>query len=114
MNTESIKRLAEADKKAHDLIQEARRRKEALNESAIKKGEAYNAELMEAKVAEVNRYFVQANEELAQTEKAIINSINEKIENIKSKEKVCDEIVDEIVSAVVGATDSLSGLAGRH
>ncbi|KAI5189625.1 hypothetical protein NEMIN01_0578 [Nematocida minor] len=101
MTTERIKRLAEADKKAKDIIQEARREGDALLQKTIEKSQEYEKNLEQAKVEEVKRYFQQANEELAQMEESIIKNVKETIADIRSKNKQCEEIVDELVKIVI-------------
>lgn len=67
MNTESIRGLAEAHKKANEIIQQARKEKEVLEKESIKKAQEYEQKLIATKEAEVKKYFQQANIELANT-----------------------------------------------
>lgn len=101
MNTESIKRLAEADKKAHDVIQKARKEKERLALLTTEKAQEYEEELLKKKEEEVKRYFQRANEELANLEQEVIERVKQTVEDIRSKDALSEKIAKEIAKAVV-------------
>lgn len=102
MNTESIKRLAEADKKANEIIQEARKEKEALKQESIKKGLEYEQKLVDAKIAEVKKYFQEANKELADIEERVKGQVKQTIIDLREKKEELDEIANVIASIATG------------
>ncbi|KAI5143614.1 hypothetical protein NEPAR06_0749 [Nematocida parisii] len=101
MNTESIKRLAEEVKKAQDLIQEARKEKDQLEQKTIERAKEYEEELLKKKVEDVKKYFKSTNEDLARIEESIIQEVKETIDDIRSKDKLCEDIMEEIVKTVI-------------
>lgn len=102
MNTESIRGLAEAHKKANEIIQQARKEKEVLEKESIKKAQEYEQKLIATKEAEVKKYFQQANIELANTEQSIINQVKQTIADLREKDEEVNEIANIIASVVMG------------
>lgn len=102
MNTESIKRLTEADKKANEVIQKARKEKEILKQESIQKSIEHEQRLVEAKVAEVKKYFQEENKKLANIEESIITQVKKTIIDLRGKEKEFDQISDLIANIVTG------------
>ncbi|EHY66914.1 hypothetical protein NEAUS04_0184 [Nematocida ausubeli] len=101
MNTESIKRLAEEVKKAQELIQEARKEKDVICQKTEERAKEYEQELLRKKKEDVDAYFRSTNEDLARVEEEVIREVKETIADIRSKEKLCEQIADEIVKSVV-------------
>ncbi|OAG29755.1 hypothetical protein NEDG_00888 [Nematocida displodere] len=101
MNTESIKMLAEADKKALDLIQEARKERDVLKEQAKKKAAEYEESLVAQKHKEVKKLREETSNDLLKLEEATGQYIEQTLEEMHKKELSYKEIATTIACLVL-------------
>ncbi|KAI5191270.1 hypothetical protein NECID01_1382 [Nematocida sp. AWRm77] len=101
MNTESIKLLADADRKASDIVKEAREERTRLKIEAHKRGEEHEQTLLEKKCQEIKQFREETSNNLLELEKKTQQHVSDILQKIQENKAHTKTIVEALTKLVV-------------
>jgi len=100
MNTESLKILSEADRKAGEEVKKARVKRDQMIQESEKKAKEYELQLIEKKCQEVAQFREDTSAELVELEKRTEQRMADTLREIEEKEEIYMKVAKEIAKMV--------------